>query len=204
MSFAPLVIDLFTLEDRVALITGGAGLLGVKHAEVIAAAGGIPILIDLDEARANAAAHKIAAQFTVDAWGAAVDITDQVALKAFLTRVLLRHGRIDILINNAANNPKVEAQVGFSRVETFPIQQWDADVEVGLKGAFLCAQVFGAEMAKRGSGVIINISSEYGLNAPDQRLYRIEGLPEEKQPVKPITYTIVKSGIIGMTKYFAT
>jgi len=195
---------LFTLKDRVALITGGAGLLGVQHAEVIAAAGGIPILLDLDEARADAAAQKLATQFHVDAWGAAVDITDQAALQAFLARVLERHGRIDILINNAANNPKVESQVGFSRVENFPLHQWDADMEVGLKGAFLCAQVFGAEMAKRSSGVIINISSEYGLNAPDQRLYRIEGLPEEEQPVKPVTYTIVKSGIIGMTKYFAT
>ena len=100
MSLAPLVVDLFTLKDRVALITGGAGLLGVQHAEVIAAAGGIPILLDLDEARADAAAQKLAAQFHVDAWGAAVDITDQTALHAFLARVLQRHGRIDILIAN--------------------------------------------------------------------------------------------------------
>ena len=120
MSFAPLVVDLFTLKDRVALITGGAGLLGVQHAEVIAAAGGIPILLDLDDARPDAAAQKLAAQFKVNAWGAAVDITDQAALVAFLARVLQRHGRIDILINNAANNPKVESQVGFSRVENFP------------------------------------------------------------------------------------
>ena len=204
MSFAPLVVDLFTLQGRVAVITGGAGLLGVKHAEVIAAAGGIPVLVDLDETRAQAVASKIADEFHVDAWGAATDITQPEAVRALLARVLERNGRVDILINNAANNPKVEDQAGFSRVENFPMSQWDADVDVGLKGAFLCSQVFGTEMAARNSGVIVNISSEYGLNAPDQRLYRVEGVPEELQPVKPATYTIVKSGIIGMTKYFAT
>jgi NAD(P)-dependent dehydrogenase (short-subunit alcohol dehydrogenase family) len=126
------------------------------------------------------------------------------ALQKFLVRLLSRHGRIDILVNNAANNPKVERQSGFSRVENFPLDQWDADVAVGLKGAFLCAKVFGAEMAARGAGVIVNISSEYGHSAPDQRLYRIDGLPEHEQPVKPASYTVVKSGIIGMTKYLAT
>jgi NAD(P)-dependent dehydrogenase (short-subunit alcohol dehydrogenase family) len=204
MSLAPFVVDLFSLEGRVAVITGGAGLLGVHHAQAIAGAGGIPVLLDLDEEKAHTAAKKLAADFQVDAWGAGVDITDQSALREFLARLLKQHGRIDILINNAANNPKVEAQSGFSRVETFPLDQWDADVEVGLKGAFLCAQIFGGEMARRGAGVIINISSEYGISAPDQRLYRIEGLPEENQPVKPASYTVVKSGIIGMTKYLAT
>lgn len=204
MSLAPFVVGLFSLEGRVAVITGGAGLLGVHHAQAIAGAGGIPVLLDLDEERAHTAAKKLAADFQVDAWGAGVDITDQSALREFLARLLKRHGRIDILINNAAHNPKVEAQSGFSRVETFPLDQWDADVEVGLKGAFLCAQIFGGEMARRGAGVIVNISSEYGVSAPDQRLYRIEGLPEENQPVKPASYTVVKSGIIGMTKYLAT
>lgn len=204
MSLAPFVADLFSLRGRVAVITGGAGLLGVHHAKAIAGAGGIPILIDLNEEGARLAAKRLAADFDVDAWGAGVDITNQPSLKRLLDRLLQRHERIDILINNAANNPKVEVPVGFSRVEAFATEQWDADVEVGLKGAFLCAQVFGGEMARRGSGVIVNISSEYGLNAPDQRLYRIEGVPDERQPAKPVSYTVVKSGIIGMTKYLAT
>jgi NAD(P)-dependent dehydrogenase (short-subunit alcohol dehydrogenase family) len=204
MTLHPLVVDLFSLKGRVAVITGGAGLLGLKHAEIIAAAGGVPVLIDLDHARAAEAAAKLSHRFGSDASSAHADVTDQASVRQSLSTVLQRHGRVDILINNAARNPKVEGGGGFSRVENFPLDQWDADVDVGLKGAFLCAQVYGSEMARRRSGVIINVSSEYGVNAPDQRLYRVEGLAEHEQPVKPATYTIVKSGIIGMTKYFAT
>jgi NAD(P)-dependent dehydrogenase (short-subunit alcohol dehydrogenase family) len=127
-------------------------------------------------------------------------------VQGLLGEVLRSHGRVDVLINNAARNPKVEktAEVNFSRVEAFPMEQWDQDLEVGLKGAFHCSQIFGGEMARRGSGIILNICSEYGINAPDQRLYYQEGLAEEAQPVKPVTYTVVKSGLLGMTRYFAT
>ncbi len=204
MSFAPLVTELFSLDGRVVVITGGAGLLGVKHAEVIAAAGGIPVLADLDLERANLAAADVAQRFGVAAWGVKVDITDLDQVHGLLAQVLARNGRIDVLINNAANNPKVENQSGFFRVENFPLHQWDADMNVGLKGAFLCSQIIGGEMARNGGGVILNISSEYGVNSPDQRLYRVEGLPEDEQPIKPATYTIVKSGLLGMTRYLAT
>ncbi len=83
--------------------------------------------------------------------------------------------RIDILINNAANNPKMERREGrnFSRLEDFPIEIWEADLRVGLMGAFLCSRVFGAEMARRGSGVILNVASDLAaVIAPDQRLYQ--------------------------------
>jgi NAD(P)-dependent dehydrogenase (short-subunit alcohol dehydrogenase family) len=114
--------------------------------------------------------------------------------------------RIDILINNAANNPKVEntAEINFSRFESFPLAQWEADLAVGLTGAFLCSQVLGTEMARRGRGVILNVASDLGLIAPDQRLYRQAGVSEHLQPVKPVTYSIVKSALIGLTRYLAT
>jgi NAD(P)-dependent dehydrogenase (short-subunit alcohol dehydrogenase family) len=113
---------------------------------------------------------------------------------------------VDILINNAANNPRVEqdAGVNFSRLENFPIEQWSADLAVGLTGAFLCSQVFGSEMARRGHGVIVNVASDLALIGPDQRLYRKAGLPEHLQPVKPVTYSVVKSGLLGLTRYLAT
>ena len=78
------------------------------------------------------------------------------------------------LINNAANNPKMESASGlqFSRVENFPLDIWEADLAVGLTGAFLCSKVFGAEMARRGHGVIVNVASDLALISPDQRLYR--------------------------------
>ena len=90
------------------------------------------------------------------------------------------------------------------RLENFPLEQWDADIAVGLTGAFLCARVFGSAFAAQKGGVIVNISSEYGILAPDQRLYLREGTPEDEQPVKPVSYTVVKAGLHGLTKYLAT
>jgi NAD(P)-dependent dehydrogenase (short-subunit alcohol dehydrogenase family) len=134
------------------------------------------------------------------------DITDPVSVKKLLAVVLERFGRVDVLVNNAANNPKMEnkADVEFSRLEFFPLEQWNADLDVGLKGAFLCSQVIGCEMALRKRGVIVNVASDLAVIAPDQRLYRKPGLPEEKQPVKPVTYSVVKTGLIGLTRYLAT
>jgi NAD(P)-dependent dehydrogenase (short-subunit alcohol dehydrogenase family) len=198
---------LFDLTGRVAIITGGAGLLGVKHGEAIAALGGIPVLVDLNEGAAQKRADAIASDFGVNALGVACDITDDAAVKALRERVLETFGRADILINNAANNPKVEDGIGgknFSRMEDFPIAQWNQDMAVGLTGAFLCARAFGQEMARQGKGVIINIASHYGLVAPNQSLYHVEGAPDDQQPVKSVTYPVVKAGLIGLTRYLAT
>lgn len=195
----------FSLTDRVAIITGGAGLLGVRHAEALAGQGGIPVLADVRGEDASARAQEIASRFGVPAMGLACDITSRDAVEVLHQRVMDSFGRVDILVNNAANNPKVEAPGrDFSRFEHFTLEQWNADVAVGLTGAFLCAQVFGTAFARQGHGVIVNISSEYGLIAPDQRLYHREGVPADEQPVKPVTYTVVKSGLHGLTIYLAT
>lgn len=196
----------FDLSARVAIITGGAGLLGPRHAHAIASAGGIPVLVDVHHDAAEKLTAALRKLHGVDASAITCDITRPKAVEAMLATVLARYGRVDILINNAANNPKVEdaGNVAFSRLEHFPLKQWQADVDVGLTGAFLCAQIVGRELARRGHGVIVNISSEYGIIAPDQRLYRREGLPEDEQPVKPVTYSVVKAGIMGLTGYLAT
>jgi NAD(P)-dependent dehydrogenase (short-subunit alcohol dehydrogenase family) len=197
---------LFDLTGRVAVITGGAGLLGTKHAEIIAAAGGFPVLLDLPQSKPDVAAAAIAKQYNVKAEGFAVDITQLSQVENVLQELLARFGRIDILINNAANNPKVESSGSktWSRLENFPLEVWNDDIRVGLTGAFLCSRVFGSEMAKRGKGVILNIASDLAVIAPDQRLYRQPGLPEDEQPVKPVTYSVVKTGLIGLTRYLAT
>jgi len=194
----------FSLEGRVAIVTGGAGLLGVRHAEAIAAAGGVPVLADIRRADAEARASEIAREFGVPAIGVGCDVTHSASIETQLRTVLDRFGRVDILVNNAANNPKVEAPgQAFSRFERFRIEQWEADVAVGLTGAFLCAQVIGRAFAEQRHGVIINISSEYGVIAPDQRLYEDEGLPADQQPVKPVSYSVVKAGLHGLTLYLA-
>ena len=200
------VKSLFDLTDRVAVITGGAGLLGRQHASILAEAGGIPVLLDLPQAKPEVAAAAVGKQHGVEAAGYAVDITQLAAVEKVRDQVMSRFGRVDILINNAANNPKVEAagSTAWSRLENFPVEVWNDDLRVGLTGAFLCSRVFGAEMAKRGKGVILNISSDLGVIAPDQRLYRQPGVPEDQQPVKPVTYSVVKTGLIGLTRYLAT
>jgi NAD(P)-dependent dehydrogenase (short-subunit alcohol dehydrogenase family) len=199
-------LDRFRLDGRVALITGGCGLLGRQHAAAIASAGGIPVLLDIQVANPAGVAAKLTAEFHSPCHGFVADITQLDALTALKDRLLRELGRIDILINNAANNPKMESadSRNFSRVEYFPMETWDADLAVGLTGAFLCSRVFGSEMAARGGGVIINVSSDLGLISPDQRLYSQPGLPPESQPVKPVTYSVVKTGLIGLTRYLAT
>jgi NAD(P)-dependent dehydrogenase (short-subunit alcohol dehydrogenase family) len=200
-------LDMFSLRGRVVIITGGAGLLGVKHAEAVIEADGIPVIADLDKARAEGAAGELDRRYAKEAAHHQVDVTSRESVEALKEGVLKKFGRIDVLINNAAYNPKVE-DVGddrpWSRFENFTDELWDKDIDIGLKGAFMCSQVLGVEMAGAGKGVIINISSDLGLIAPDQSIYRQEGLPDEQQPAKPVTYSVVKHGLIGLTKYLAT
>ena len=198
--------EIFDLTGRTAVITGGAGLLGRKHAEAVALAGGTPVLVDIAGDAAKERACQLAAQHGVPALGVSCDITRPSDVRLLLERVLDETGRVDILINNAANNPKAEAPLGeaWSRLERFSVEQWEADIAVGLTGAFLCSQTFGTEMARRGKGVILNIASDLAIIAPDQRIYRQPDRPEDQQPVKPVSYSVVKTGLIGLTRYLAT
>jgi NAD(P)-dependent dehydrogenase (short-subunit alcohol dehydrogenase family) len=197
-----MIENAFDLSGRVAIITGGAGLLGLSHARAIHSAGGIPILLDVASPTPEALRKKLG----FHAECLPCDITREEALIETLASVLKSNRRIDILINNAANNPKVEdaGSLNTSRLESFPLSQWDADVAVGLTGAMLCSRVFGAEMARRGKGVIVNVASDLALIGPDQRLYAIEGAAQDAQPVKPVSYSVVKTGLIGLTRYLAT
>ena len=198
--------DLFDLTDRVAIITGGTGLLGQQHAQAIGSAGGVPVLADLRLENVEPGSLKWKESFGEQALAVQVDITQSESISELLKYVLDKFGRIDILINNAANNPKMEktSEVEFSRLEHFPLRQWESDIAVGLTGAFLCSQIIGSEMARRKRGVIVNVASDLAVIAPDQRLYRQPGLPDDKQPVKPVTYSVVKTGLIGLTRYLAT
>ena len=198
--------DLFDMDGRVVIITGGTGLLGQRHAEAIASAGGIPVLADVRAREVDPRDPAFVERFGEAASAVGVDVTEPTSIRVALEDVLRRYGRIDGLINNAANNPKMESgsAVEFSRLESFDLDQWEADLAVGLTGAFLCSQIIGGEMARRGRGVIVNVASDLAVIAPDQRLYRQPGLPEDRQPVKPVTYSVVKTGLIGLTRYLAT
>jgi NAD(P)-dependent dehydrogenase (short-subunit alcohol dehydrogenase family) len=199
---------LFDLTGKVVIITGGAGMLGEQHGCAVASCGAIPVILDLSEERATATAENIAKKYGVGSIGYSVDITSEQAVKTCAEEVKKRFGKIDVLINNAANNPKVDNSGKVeksSRLEFFDLEIWHQDLAVGLTGAFLCAKYFGSMISRNpDGGSIINISSDLGVIAPNQSLYKEEGLPDEQQPVKPVTYSVVKTGLIGLSRYLAT
>jgi NAD(P)-dependent dehydrogenase (short-subunit alcohol dehydrogenase family) len=198
---------LFRLDNKVIVITGATGLLGRKHAEAVACYGGTPILLDLSQQAVDSFSNELNDKYKIDSVGFAIDITDEKAIENNVKQLIEKFGKIDGLVNNAANNPKVEDsnEVNFSRLENFPLSIWNDDVAVGLTGAFLCAKHYGYQIAQNPQGgSIVNISSDLGLIAPDQRLYKKENVNEDKQNVKPVTYSVVKTGLIGLTRYLAT
>jgi NAD(P)-dependent dehydrogenase (short-subunit alcohol dehydrogenase family) len=201
------VASLFDLQGKVAVVTGGGGLLGFHHAAAILGCGGTPVLLDVDPVGLRRTQGRLRSEFGRDVVSMQCDITALESVVDARDAVLAQCKSIHILINNAARNPKVEngGGVNFSRLENFPMDQWQLDLAVGLGGAFNCAKVFGTYMAEAArGGVIVNIASDLGVIAPDQRLYRSEHLASHLQPVKPVTYSVVKHGLIGLTKYLAT
>lgn len=199
----------FNLSGKTALVTGAAGLLGIEHAAALLESGATVVLTDIGEAGLAAARETLSQNTEASRIRSRVmDVSKPEAIRAVAESLAADGLRIDILVNNAAIDPKVKGDQGVletSRLENFPLDQWDLQVSVGLTGAFLCSQVFGTAMARDGKGgVILNIASDLSVFSPDQRLYRKEGLADDVQPVKPVTYSVIKAGLVGLTRYLAT
>ena len=204
-----MAFEKFNLTGKTALITGAAGLLGMEHAAALLESGAQVVLTDIDESVLIAAHTSLAQNFDATKTITKVmDVSNPQRVRSVADEIWAEGFRIDILVNNAAIDPKVKGEQGVletSRLENFPLNQWDLQMAVGLTGAFLCSQVFGTTMAKDGKGgLILNIASDLSVFSPDQRLYRKHGLPDDMQPVKPVTYSVVKAGLIGLTHYLAT
>jgi NAD(P)-dependent dehydrogenase (short-subunit alcohol dehydrogenase family) len=197
----------FRIDGRVAAITGGAGLMGREHAHALLDIGARVVLTDIDADALDRARHHLAERHGASRIAAfRMDVTSEPDIEATAAKIAAGIGPVDILINNAAIDPKVEpgsTMLERSRLENFRREQWDLELSVGLTGAFLCAKIFGTLMAARGGGAILNIASDLSVIAPDQRLYRKDGVEEALQPVKPVTYSVVKTGLIGLTRYLA-
>src|SRR6201996_8660587 len=199
----------YDLTGRTALVTGAGGLLGRQHTVALVDAGARVVITDIGLAQLDAAIAAIKAIApAADLVPVAIDVTSQDSVHAAAEQLAGRGIAVDILVNNAAIDPKVTSTPGVmhsSRFEAFPAPQWQTEIAVGLTGAMLCSQVFGGQMAKRKRGVVLNIASDLGVIAPDQRLYRQPNVTrEEEQPVKPVTYSVIKHGLLGLTKYLAT
>lgn len=204
-----MAFEKFDLTGKTALITGAGGLLGVEHAAALLESGARVVLTDVSNATLESAMRDLSKDY--DASRIIIKLMDVSQPDSIndVAKSLWQNGvRVDILVNNAAIDPKVKGEEGVletSRLENFLLDQWNLQIAVGLTGAFLCSQTFGIAMAKDGKGgVILNIASDLSVISPDQRLYRKEGLEEEMQPVKPVTYSVIKTGLIGLTRYLAT
>ena len=204
-----MVLNKYNLIGKTALITGAAGLLGREHAAALLESGATVVLTDISKTDLDAARVELSNSFEQDKVRTLVmDVSKITEIKSIAKNLCSSGTRIDILVNNAAVDPKVtdgDSTIETSRLENFSLRQWDQELEVGLTGPFLCSQVFGTLMAKDElGGVILNVASDLSVFSPDQRLYRNEDLPDELQSVKPVTYSVIKTGLIGLTRYLAT
>jgi NAD(P)-dependent dehydrogenase (short-subunit alcohol dehydrogenase family) len=199
--------NIFSLKDKVIVVTGANGLLGRRHVEAIASQGGVPVIVDIDEPGLIELNESIFNDYSVECLIEVVDITSESDLEASCSRILKKYNRIDGLINNAARNPSIskDKKINFSRLENFDRNEWDLDISVGLTGSFLCIKHYGYQISlNKNGGSIVNISSDLAVISPDQRIYKEESLNENEQPVKPISYSAVKSALLGLSRYVAT
>ncbi len=200
----------FDCAGKTTLITGGAGLLGEQHARALLEINSDIVLTDINMRKLSRLKKLLKKNHP--SRRILIKHMDVTKIKDILnTANLLKKNkiRIDILINNAALNPKVGPGNSnlskVSRLENYSFESWNREVAVGLTGAFLCSKIFGTEMANDGNGgVILNISSDLSEISPDHRIYRKRNASEENQPVKPVTYSVIKTGLIGLTRYLAT
>jgi len=200
-----MIQEKFDLTGRTALVTGGVGLLGAEFCRTLAEAGASVAVLDLNAASTSATADSLT-QGGFKALGVSADITNPDSVNAAVNKVLSAFGRLDILVNSAALDPKFDADamkrgITPGSFEDYPLEQWSAAMNVNLTGLFLMTQACVKPMLAQGNkGSIINICSTYGLNGPDQRIYIKDG---QRVAYKPVYYTVTKAGVLGFTKYLA-
>jgi len=193
-------MELFSLKNKTAIVTGALGLIGKEHCKALSEAGANVIVADLNETKCV----EFIKSLQTKSLGLELDVTNPDSIKNLRDMVLKKFGHIDILVNNAAINDMFEdpkAAPEQSMFENYPLELWQKSIDVNLTGVFLCSQILGTEMAKQKSGSIINIASTYGITAPDQSLYiKKDGT---QSFFKPPAYSVTKGAVIMFTKYLA-
>jgi 2-deoxy-D-gluconate 3-dehydrogenase len=205
---SPALPELFDLSGRTAVVSGGAGLLGAEFCRALAEAGAAVVAADLNQAAAEEIAQALKGRGLLAA-AIPVDVTDPNSVGQLVQATLDKFGRLDVLVNSAALDPKFDPQhadrvaspsSSSGAFEDFPLTAWKQAIDVNLTGAFLCCQAVVTPMLAQGGGVIVNVSSIYGIAGPDQRLYQRPGQPAR---YKPVYYSVTKAGILGLTRYLA-
>jgi len=194
------LLELFSLKEKVAVVTGALGLIGKHHCHALADAGASVVVCDLSESECA----NFASSLSVLSLGISADITNKKSVKDLRNKIISNYGKIDILVNNAAINDKFEdplAALEESKFENYPVEMFRKSLDVNVTGMFLCSQVIGTEMANRGYGSIINVASTYGIVAPDQSIYKNE--KGEQTFYKSAAYPVTKGAVISFTRFLA-
>ncbi len=189
--------DLFDLTGRIAIITGGAGLLASEHAIALSAYGATVVIADVNEEKCHEAAMILQKEGVVVS-AKVCDVTSKQSWQQLLDGTLKEFGKVDILVNNAGFTNQSKSANFDAAFENFPLEDWNAIMNVNLTGAFLGCQVIGKHMIDNGKGAIINIASLYGVVSPNHKIYPGTGISQ------PVAYSVSKHGVVALTKYLAT
>ena len=192
----------FNLNNKTAIITGSAGLLGEEHALALLDIGARVILTDINEKKLIKSYKKLKKRYS-KIIPFVLDVTKIQSLIKLNEYLIKKKIKVDILINNAAIDSKFVKDNKQGNFENFTLNQWNNELSVGLSGAMLCSQIFGSQMVKNKGGVILNIASDLSVIAPNQSLYKTKN-KSKKDFYKPVTYSVIKTGLIGLTRYIAT
>ena len=189
--------ELFNLKNKNVVLTGSAGRLGNKFAHVLSKAGANLILLDINTSENKKLEQELTSLYKTNPTAYTIDINKPNKMKQLTKKLISKYSTIDILINNAHSVPRKHAKLSES-FEKFPNDIWEIMVTETLRGLFFCTREIGSVMSKQNRGVIINISSIYGLVGPDQRIYGKNKLNS------PIAYSVTKGGVVNMTRYLAS
>lgn len=192
---------MFSLENKIAVVTGACGLLGKEHCRALADAGAKVVVADIDENKCR----DFASQLGNTHLGVGMNVADSTSLQNAKEAILKKYKTIDILVNNAAINDMFEnplAAAEQSKFENYPLTLWEKSLQVNVTGMFLCSQILGSVMAEKMQGSIINIASTYGIVAPDQNIYKDK--TGKQQFYKSVSYPVTKGAVISFTKFLAS
>jgi NAD(P)-dependent dehydrogenase (short-subunit alcohol dehydrogenase family) len=193
--------DLFRLDGKVAVVTGGAGILGRGYCRALAERGATVVVADINQEACDELAAQLAADTGASIRGMAVDLSSEASIVDWAKAILEKHSRVDVLMNNAA----AKAEGFFAPLEKYSLQTWNEVMAVNVNAVFLAVRELGPSMAERGNGSIINVSSIYGVVAPDQRIYEGSWYEDLGGAINtPMIYSATKGAVVAMTRYLAT